>query len=72
MSSIAHDSCAIGGKLYGVSIVMMIVVTSANYGPMVHGSPSSCWTATADPMGKDANTGEASLLFLFCLSTSLL
>ena len=33
VSSIMHDSSAIGGKLYGVSRVM-IVVTSANYGPM--------------------------------------
>ena len=40
--------------------------------PWVHGPPSSHWTTTADPMGRDANTGEASLLFLYCLSTSLL
>ena len=38
----------------------------------VHSLPSSHWTATADPMGRDANTGKASLLFLYCLSTSLL
>ena len=36
VSSIACDSSAIGGKLYGVSTVMIIVVTGANYGPMVH------------------------------------
>ena len=40
--------------------------------PWVHGPPSSCWTTTADPMGRDAITGEASLLFLYCLSTGLL
>ena len=40
--------------------------------PWVHGPLFSHQTATADPMGRDANTGEASLLFLYCLSTSLL
>ena len=40
--------------------------------PWVHEPPSSHWTATADPMGIYANTGEASLLFFCCLSTSLL
>ena len=39
--------------------------------PWVHGLPSSCWTTTVDHMGIYAKTGEASLLFLCCLSTSL-
>ena len=40
--------------------------------PWVHGPPSSCWTATTDPMGIFENTGEVSLSFLPCLSTNLL
>ena len=40
--------------------------------PWLHSLPSSHWITTADPTERDANTGEASLLFLYCLSTSLL
>ena len=40
--------------------------------PWVHGPQSSHWTTTADPTGIDENIGEASLLFLCCLSSSLL
>ena len=39
--------------------------------PWVHGLPSSCWTTTVDPIRIYAKPGEASLLFLCCLSTSL-
>ena len=38
----------------------------------VHGPPSSCWTATAHPVGIFENTGEVSLSFFFCLSTNLM
>ena len=34
--------------------------------------PSSHWTTTANTMGIPANTGEVSLLFFCCMSTSLL
>ena len=40
--------------------------------PCIHSLLSSHWTTTADPMGRDANTGEASLSFLCCLSNNLL
>ena len=39
--------------------------------PWVHGPLSSCWTATADPMGIFENNCDVSLSFFLCLSTSL-
>ena len=39
--------------------------------PWVQSLLSSHWTATADPLGIDVKIGEASLLFLCCLSINL-
>ena len=38
----------------------------------VHGPPSSCWTATVDPMGRYTNFLEVSLSFSFLLAFLLL
>ena len=40
--------------------------------PWVHSLLSSCWTATADPMGIHGNIAEASFVLFSCLSTRLL
>ena len=72
VASVTCDASAIGCELYRVWLIMVVMIPVPTIVPWVHGLPSSCWTATADPMGIHGNMAEASLVLICCLSTSLL